>query len=376
MDEHRLYLDDPNRISPFSKAIAEVVKPGDVVLDLASGTGILGLMACRAGAARVYSIEVGGMVEVVRAVAKANGYGDRVVAIKGFSTHVDLPEKVDVLVADQIGNFGFNAGVLAYFADARQRFLKPSAVTIPARLDLCLAAVQSEQLYDQVEFWDKSPGGFDFHSVRVLAANTGYQANLEPSWIVSDIGTLPPIDLCHASMQAIEGDAVLKIQRNAMLHGLGGWFTAELSPGVSMTNSPLSEQRIQRRQVFFAIDQPVSVDRGDTVRVRMKILPGDLLVNWNVDVFDGPGGAKKTSFRHSTWKAMLLTKEEMERSRPDFFPKLTPRGIGRRTVVELCDGTRPLKEIEDEVFQRHPELFPSRTDAAVFVAEVVTRYTE
>lgn len=46
---------------------------------------------------------------------------------------------------------------------------------------------------------------------------------------------------------------------------------------------------------------------------------------------------------------------------------------GGRTVVNLCDGGRTLAEIEDEVFRLHADLFETREEAAVFVAEVVTR---
>jgi hypothetical protein len=73
---------------------------------------------------------------------------------------------------------------------------------------------------------------------------------------------------------------------------------------------------------------------------------------------------------------MLLNQEDFERTRPDFRPKLTRRGEGRRTVVNLCDGLRALAEVEEEVWRRHPELFRNREEAAAFVAEVVTRYSE
>ena len=39
LDEHRHFLQDAHRIDAFRQAIAEVVKPGAVVVDLGSGTG-------------------------------------------------------------------------------------------------------------------------------------------------------------------------------------------------------------------------------------------------------------------------------------------------------------------------------------------------
>ena len=57
LDEHRRYLADRFRLLHYERALRELVRPGAVVVDLASGTGILGLFACRAGASRVYAIE-------------------------------------------------------------------------------------------------------------------------------------------------------------------------------------------------------------------------------------------------------------------------------------------------------------------------------
>ena len=73
---------------------------------------------------------------------------------------------------------------------------------------------------------------------------------------------------------------------------------------------------------------------------------------------------------------MLIPAEDLRYTQPGYKPKLTPRGEGRRTVVNLCDGVRTLAEIEDEVFRLHPDLFRNREEAAVFVAEVVRRYSE
>lgn len=376
LDEHRSYLDDKHRLAAFARAISSVVKSGQTVLDLASGTGIMGLLACRAGARRVYSIEAGGVIAVAREVASANGFGDRIVFVKGHSTHVDLPENVDVVVADQLGSFGFNAGVVEYFADARRRFLKPEGVTIPLRMDLVLAPVESPDLYGQVEFWKTTPAGFDFSSTRVMAANTGYQVSLPAESVCGDAVVIASVDLNHATTESLHGEATAAIRRSGTMHGLGGWFTANLAAGISMTNSPLAPGRIERRQIYFPIDRAVQVVAGDSVEIRMTVRPADSIINWNVDVLDGCSGAKKASFRHSTWKGMLLPLEDLARTTPHCKPKLIPRGEARRTVLNLCDGVRTLAEIEAEVFRLHPHLFRSREEGSLLVAEVVTRCAE
>ena len=55
---------------------------------------------------------------------------------------------------------------------------------------------------------------------------------------------------------------------------------------------------------------------------------------------------------------------------------LTPRGEARRTVLELCDGVRTVREIERVLAARHPDMFSTDRDASVFVAEVLAVYAE
>ena len=381
LDEHRQYLSDSHRVEAFGQAIREVVKPGDVVVDLGSGSGIMGLLACRAGARRVYCIEDSALIGLTSEVFQANGFADRATFIQDFSANVSLPEQADVVVADQIGRFGFDAGVLEFFDDARKRFLKPGGTLVPGRIDLFVAPIERPDLFDEIEFWSGSPAGFDFSAARRIADNTGYPVTLEPKDLLSEPARLASLDAGECP-QSISGlSAVLEVQRSATLHGIGGWFTAQLSANAILSNGPLADRRIQRRNVFFPIVAPVPVSAGDTVLVTMKIRPREVFVDWTVEVREKPqdqGMPGRTLARsaHSTFQGMLLSQATLRRAQPHSVPVLTARGEARRSILELCDGRRSLSEVESEVYRRHRELFAHPGLAAAFVAEVVTRYTK
>lgn len=374
LDEHRRYLADRSRVEHYDRAVREVVQPGDVVVDLASGTGILGLLACRAGAARVYAIEADSIAGLARAIAAANGYGDRLQVIHRHSSEARLPERADVIVSDQIGRFGFDAGLLPLFADARARLLKPGGRLIPSRLGLVVAPVEHRRQFDRVAFWRRRPAGFDFGPVHAMAANTGYPARFAPRQLLSEPEPAALLDLTTSTQYPLRLDSTSVVRRKGTLDGIGGWFDAQLSPSVSISNSPLDRHRITRRQAFFPIESPVAVAEGDRVLVSMRILPEESMVSWIVTVHPAAGGSP-VRFAHSTLKGMLLTGADLRMTDPAYRPTLTDRGVARRSVLELCDGARSLAQIEAEVFARHPGLFASAADAAVFVGEVVTRYT-
>ncbi len=137
---HRAMLDDRTRTARYLAAIRETVRPGDVVLDIGTGTGILAMAAARKGA-RVYAVEAGGMAATARLAFAQNDLADRITLIEGWSTRISLPEKADVLVAEIIGNDPLAENVAEVFADACRRLLKTDARLIPRRVRLWAAGL-------------------------------------------------------------------------------------------------------------------------------------------------------------------------------------------------------------------------------------------
>lgn len=370
-DEHRQYLEDTHRLDAFRRAIDATVRPGDVVIDLGCGTGILGLMACRAGASRVYAIDDGGMIDVARQVAVANGYGDRIVHMQGNSMRVNLPEQAHVIVSDQIGRLGFEAGVIEYFGDATRRLLRPGGRLVPAAVATWLAPLEAPALTAVVDFWRSAPADFDFSSVANGAANTGYPATLS---VDQNLAAPAPIleFVCGEDASAVKGAASFSVTRAGVLSGLGGWFVAELAPAITMTNAPGAADQIARRQAFLPIADPVRVEVGDRIDVVLRARPVEVVLAWDVRVTRA--GAEVAHARHSTLVGMLVPRETLSRTNPSTRPRLTRWADARATVLTLCDGRHTLAEIESATASRHAALFAHAGEAQEFVAEVVTRY--
>jgi protein arginine N-methyltransferase 1 len=368
VDTHREYLSDRVRLDAFAAAIAHVVRTGDVVLDIGTGTGLLGILACRAGARRVYAVEADGTAEVARAVAAANGVEDRMVVLHGHSAHVTIPEPVDVLVADLIGHMGFEAGVFQVYEGAR-KWLAPGARAIPSQITIAAAPVEHERGYRDAHFWSAPVAGVAFDPVLCWSLNTGYPFKFDASQLLASgrvSATFPTLGA--PAMLPIDGDVT--IERPGTLHGIAGWFSADMAPGVALTNDPASSG-LNRRQVYLPLTQAVPVEPGDRVGIRLRIRPADMLVSWTVEVRSAAGRARES---HSTLEGMLITREELRSHDPACRPRLTDRGQARATVLALCDGGHSLAEIEDEVYARHGSLFATPGEAQAFVAEVVSRY--
>jgi protein arginine N-methyltransferase 1 len=127
-------LEDRVRTSRFIQAIRQTVRPGDVVVDLGTGTGVLAVAAAQAGAKRVYAIEVRPIAEDAARFFQGSGLGDRITLIRGHSTEISLPDRADVLVSEMIGNDPLGEQILETASDAVGRLLKPDARLIPYAL--------------------------------------------------------------------------------------------------------------------------------------------------------------------------------------------------------------------------------------------------
>jgi type I protein arginine methyltransferase len=135
------------RIDPYVRALTAAVKPGDVVLDIGTGTGFFAVLACRLGARKVYAIEPDDAIVIARQVAIDNGCAERIEFIQGISTQLDLPERADVIISDLRGILPLYQQHIHSIVDARHRHLAPGGIMIPHRDMLWATLISDPEFY-------------------------------------------------------------------------------------------------------------------------------------------------------------------------------------------------------------------------------------
>lgn len=274
-DFHRDMLSDENRTLAFREAIRRVVKPGDVVADLGSGTGILSFFALEAGAARVYAFEKLHIADAAALLARHNGYDDRYIVVHAYSLDATLPERADVLITETLGMFGLDEQILGLTIDARARYLQPGAIIVPRRVALSAVPVQLAYDYDRkVGWWDSKRYGLDLTPLRMFTSNILYGADIrEDAWLAAP-ATLIDCDLRTNNNANVDGRATFTIQRDGICHGFGGWFDATLAPDMVKTLTNRIPYETHWMQPFMPLEEPVAVTRGDTIEFELQSRDG------------------------------------------------------------------------------------------------------
>jgi protein arginine N-methyltransferase 1 len=166
-------LADQQRVAAYKRSIHQTIKPGDIVADIGTGTGILAFLALAAGARKVYAFESGDIVETARQMAADNGMRDKIDFINTDSRDATLSEKVDVIITETFGGMGIDEGAIDILADARERFLKPGGRILPEYLRLFAVPVQFSAGHP-FRSVNKALDGLDTTSLVGLAVNTVY----------------------------------------------------------------------------------------------------------------------------------------------------------------------------------------------------------
>jgi type I protein arginine methyltransferase len=294
IEYHRTLLADRVRNAAFQAALQRVIVPNKTTLaDIGAGTGFLGFLAAKLGAARVDLYESGEIAELARRLLKHNRLSKARIA-QVHSTEVDRPERVDVVVSETLGNYPFEENIIATLNHARAHFLAPGGVLIPRHLEQFVCPVVAERFHRELVIWDEVGYGLDFAPARLMSLN-----NIYVRWFAPD-------DLFHRGTAAVAwdalsfeehnkttraGEAKWQIGKPVTIYGLALWWSAELVPGVALATGPL-DARTHWEQLYLPVLAPLALAPGQILTARLRSTTSferGTNVTWTLLLHDGAG---------------------------------------------------------------------------------------
>jgi protein arginine N-methyltransferase 1 len=246
---HISLLNDRARTRTMIEAIERVVQPGDTVLEIGTGCGVLAVAAARAGAAHVYAVEATNAVAAARALCDTNAVGERVTVIHGWSTQVTLPVKANVLVAEIAGNDPFTLHLLEIVLDARSRLLNAGATIIPSRVRLFAQPLAIEDAdVERAVFTPRAAArwrewyGIEFRGLtkdQLLPAVINVPRDVVSGWQrAGDPHLLAELDFGMLDTPVMHRTLTVEASADAVITAVAAFTEVELAPGVTRSASP------------------------------------------------------------------------------------------------------------------------------------------
>lgn len=369
---------DQIRVDAYARALSKAVRPGSVVADIGTGTGIFALLACQFGARRVYAIEADDIIQVAREIAAANGCAERIEFIQELSTRVELPERCDVIVSDMRGVLPWFGLHIPSIVDARQRLLAPGGVLIPQRDTLWAAVVEAPELYGPlVDPWSKNPFGYDLGPARSISTNTWQKARVKPEQLLTEPQCCATLDHTTVEDTRFAAELAWNVARAGTASGLLVWFDSTLADGVQFSNSPRGAELIYGR-AFFPWLEEVSLCPGDRISVGLAahLVGQDYVWRWETRVFH-PGNQPelKAHFQQSSFFGAPLTLAMLRKLDASHAPSLNEEGQIDQLILAGMNGRTSLQELAHQLAERFPNRFAKWENALDRIVELSQKYS-
>jgi type II protein arginine methyltransferase len=272
---HFAMINDRPRNDAYQAAITRAAA-GKRVLDVGTGTGLLAMMAAKAGAASVTTCEaVAVIAERAREIVARNGLQDRITVLARHSTDLtvgrELAARAELLITETFSSDLLSEGVLTTVEHAHRHLLEPGAAVIPraARAKAYVAGgaeIEGMLFAGSSHGFDLSP--FNDFAPPILAASV----NNVPHDVLSDDVELVHFDL-RAGQFAMESRiSDVTVTNAGMAVGLVQWIHLDLDDQVHYENRPSSAPHAESHwtQIIHRFPEAVRVERGDILRLRIR----------------------------------------------------------------------------------------------------------
>jgi type II protein arginine methyltransferase len=267
---HFPMVQDRKRNRAYEAALRRAIWPGCRVLEIGTGSGLMAMMAVRAGAAEVITCECNPAIAAAALeIITRNGFVDRIKVVAKPSSDleigVELNEPADVLVSELVTNNLIGDGVLPAIEQAVRRLMRPGAKVIPAR-----GAIRVALAEDREAHWEKAGTieGFDLSPLNQLAAPC-YRISVgdERLALRSNAADLFWFDF-QSGGPFPEGRATVSlVASTGRVNGIAQWFRLDMDDEGSYEDFPAVGNTSHWAVLFHPLRQVIEMASGTELTV-------------------------------------------------------------------------------------------------------------
>lgn len=271
-------VNDDHRNRAYRESLEAVVRPGAVVLEIGTGSGLFSMFAARAGAEHVYTFEAddevaGIAVENIR----RNGLSGSITVInknvKDAKLGEDLPAPADVMMHEFSTAHSFPQ--MGLWKDRTlAELLRPDAPILPHRFEVRAALSGDEALFRQLRVGGRV-GEVDVDAINLLslaAVQLPRGATMQAA--LSDPFTAAALDLAADDGPARNTAVHVRASAGGTAYGVVRWIAQGFPGGAVYENAP---GRHCNWQPFFSpFSEPKDVKAGDRVRLEVTTMKHDV----------------------------------------------------------------------------------------------------
>lgn len=264
---HFQLVHDHLRNDVYAQALSHYVKPGMVVFEVGTGTGLLAMLAIRAGASHVYTCEISTEVaEAARAIIARNGMQERISIIPknvlDIKVGKDIPKRCDLFVSEIVDNSLLGEGVLPFTEYARDNLLVSGAPLLPRTVSAVGALLSCESCSEYYQVNEVM--GFDLSEFnRFSPLEIQMPREVGSAVFLTEKADLISFDL-SLSHHARVATASLKVNQDGVANGLLRWLRLDFGANIVFENCP--PVRSCWEPHLHIMEHPLNVTVGDCVR--------------------------------------------------------------------------------------------------------------
>ncbi|XP_053478067.1 protein arginine N-methyltransferase 9 isoform X2 [Ictalurus furcatus] len=310
---HFLMLNDHGRNRKYQLAIQRAVRDGcRTVLDIGTGTGILGMCAKKAGASEVYACELSKtMYELACEVASANGMADNIKILHKKSLEMeiprDLPNRVSLVVTETVDAGLLGEGIVESLIHAWKHLLLPpprscqnaedvplsspsqTGRVIPASATVFAMAVECQEIRRHHRLCVSAVGGLDLAAAGHIRSPVRCSGDADESsepYTTERLSRLPGgfaaltepcrvMNIDFNDPQELEGLCLREVARlrvpviqDGDVDALAVWFQLHLDQENSISTGP--DEDTCWEQAIYPVPSQYSVKRSDELLLEVS----------------------------------------------------------------------------------------------------------